>query len=185
MIGATQIRPGMVLQVEGNLYRVIKIQHVTPGKGNAIMQTELRDLRAGNKVEKRFRPSESVEKVSIHTKEMEYLYHEGDLYHFMDTTSYEQHQINATALGNAVHYLTPNTKITVDLFESEPIGVELPSAMEFEVVECDPPMKGATASGSNKPAKLNNGVTIKVPPYLKVGDKVKINPNTDEYLERV
>lgn len=148
------------------------------------MQTELRDLRSGTKVEKRFRPSESVERARIDTREMEYLYEDGSHYHFMDTESFEQHQLTKEVLGNGVHYLQPNAKITIDLFEKEAIGIELPSSVELKIIETDPPMKGATASGSNKPAKLDNGVTVKVPPYLKTGDMVRVNPNTDEYIER-
>lgn len=185
MITATQIRPGMILVVDGKLYRVMKTQHVTPGKGNALMQTELRDLRSGNKIEKRFRPSESVERAYLQTKEMEFLYSEGDDYHFMDTETYEQVHMTATVLGTATHYLQANTKITVDLYEGEAIGVELPSAMEQEIIETDPPLKGATASSSGKPAKLDNGITVKVPAYLKVGDRIRVNPATDEYIERV
>lgn len=184
MIQAIQIRVGMVLLYEGNLYRAMSIHHVTPGKGNAVIQTELRDLRSGTKIEKRFRPSESIERARIDTHEMEYLYEDGHHYHFMDTESYEQHQMSKETLGSAVHYLQPNTKITVDLYGSEAIGVELPSSVELKIVETDPPMKGSTASGSNKPAKLENGVTVKVPPYLKTGDLVRVNPNTDEFIER-
>lgn len=185
MIIATQIRNGMILVVDGNLYRVLKTHHVTPGKGNALIQTEMRDLRSGNKIEKRFRPSESVERAHITTREMEYLYEDGHHYYFMDTESYEQVHMSSEALGSAVHYLQPNTKITVDLYEGEPIGVELPSSMDLKIVETDPPLKGATQSSSNKPAKLENGVTVKVPAYLKSGDLIRIDPNTDEYIERV
>ena len=185
MINATQIRPGMILVVDDKLLRVLKIQHITPGKGNAIMQTELRDLRSGIKLEKRFRPSESVERAFLQTKEMEYLYSEGKDFHFMDTENYEQIHMSEDTLGSAVYYLKPNTKITVDFYEQEPIGVELTSSMELEIVETDPPLRGATASSSGKPAKLDNGVTVKVPAYLKVGDRVRVNPETDEYIERV
>ncbi len=185
VINATQIRQGMILLVDDKLYRVLKTTHVTPGKGNALMATELRDLRSGIKIDKRFRPSESVERVSLMTRQMEYLYEDGDFYHFMDTDNYEQVQLNSKALGNATFYLQPNTKIQVDLYEGEAISVELPSAMEFEIVETEPPIKGATAAASGKPAKLNNGLSVKVPPYLKVGDKVRVNPQTDEFIERV
>ncbi len=175
----------MILHVDNKLYRVLKTTHITPGKGNALMATELRNLRSGVKIDKRFRPSESVERVSLTTREMEYLYEDGEHYHFMDTENYEQVQLGSEALGSASHYLQPNTKIKVDMFEGEAIGIELPGAMEFVITETDPSIKGATATSSYKPAKLENGLTIKVPPYLGVGDRIRVNPATDEYIERV
>lgn len=185
MIIATQIRKGMILLTDGKLLRVLKTTHVTPGKGNALIATELRDLRSGLKLEKRFRPNESVERVSLTTREMEYLYEDGEHYHFMDTETYEQVQMNSQALGNATYYLQPNTKIQVDFYEGEAISIELPSSMDFKIAETEPPIKGATAASSAKPAKLENGLIIKVPPYLQVGDVVRVNPETDEYIERV
>ncbi len=185
MIIATQIRKGMILVLDGVLYRVLTTSHVTPGKGNALMATEIRNIKTGIKTEKRFRSSESVERAFLTTREMEFLYNDGEQYHFMDTESYEQVQLNGEALGNAPYYLQPNTKIKVDMYEGDPIGVELPAAMDFEIVETDPPLKGATAAASPKPAKLSNGLTIKVPPYMEVGDKVRVNPETDEFIERV
>ncbi len=149
------------------------------------MQVEMRDLRSGTKIEKRFRPSEGVERVSMTTREMEFLYDDAEGFHFMDTESYEQFLLSREALGNATYYLQPNTKIQVDLYEGEAIGIELPNSMEFTIVETDPPLKGATASSSAKPAKLDNGLTVKVPAYLNSGDKVRVNPQTDEFIERV
>jgi elongation factor P len=185
MIQATQIRAGMILAIDGNLYRVLSTNHVTPGKGNALMATELRDLKSGIKIDRRFRSSETVEKAIITTREMEYLYADGEQYTFMDTENYEQCHMSQALLGDGVYYLQANMKFSVSLYDGSPIGVEFPTAVELEITDTDPPMRGATASSSNKPAKLSNGVTTKVPPYLKVGDKVRVNPNTGEFVERV
>ena len=175
----------MIILHEGALCRVLSIQHITPGNKRGKMQVEMRRLKDGIKINFRFRSEDSVEKAVLEAQEMEFLYKEGDRYCFMDTSSYEQVQILAETFGSAVHYLQPNTRITVDFYEGSPVGVELPATMDLKVVETEPVFKGATASSSYKPAKLENGMSIKVPPFVKVGDAVRVDTATDEYLERV
>lgn len=184
MIQATQIRVGMVIIHEGELYRVLKIDHITQGNKRGKVQTELRNIRTGTKTEYRFRSEDSVEKAVFTEKEMEYLYSEGESYIFMDSSNYEQIQLNKDEVGNAIHYLQPNTKVQVEFFDEKPIGIELPASMVLKVVTTDPPLKGATASGSAKPATLENGLTVKVPQFIEVGDQVRVDTSSNEYIER-
>ena len=175
----------MVIIHEGDLYRVLRIDHITQGNKRGKVQTELRSLKTGIKTEYRFRSEDSVEKAVFTEKEMEYLYTEGNNYIFMDSTNYEQTFLTKDNLGNAIYYLQPNTKVMVEFHEERPIGVEIPSTMNLKVTETDPPMKGATASGGAKPATLENGLTIKVPRFVESGDFIKVDTNTNEYVERV
>src|SRR3989338_9159404 len=132
MIQATQIRVGLVILYEGELYRVLKTQHITQGNKRGKMQVDMRRLKDGTKINHRFRSEDSVEKATFETRDMEYLYKEGDLFCFMDSVSYEQVHLSAETLGNAVHYLQPNTKVTVDLYEENPVGVEIPATMDLK-----------------------------------------------------
>ena len=184
MLPATKIRVGMVLVLEGELYRVLKVDHLTPGNLRAKVMTQLRSLRTGLKNEHRFRAEDTVEQATFVEKEMEYLYQDAEQFIFMDTSNYEQIHMSQEDLGNAVHYLQPNTKVMIEFYEERPIGVELPGTMVLEITETDPPMKGATASGSAKPAVLTNGLTVKVPQFIQVGDKVKVDTSSNEYVER-
>ena len=184
MLAATQIRVGMVILHDGDLCQVLKIDHITQGNKRGKVQTEMRNLRTGSKVEYRFRSEDSVEKAILSEKEMEYLYHEGDTYYFMDSVNYEQIQLNKGELGNAIYYLQPNTKVLVEFHEERPIGVELPSTMILKIKDTAPPMKGATAAGGAKPATLENGLTVKVPQFIQAGDNVKVDTTTNAYVER-
>ncbi len=184
MISATQIRVGMVIIYEGELCLVLGIDHITQGNKRGKVQVEMRSLKTGNKLQYRFRSEDTVEKAVLNQKDMEYLYNDGDQYHFMDSTTYEQIQIHKDNLGNAVHYLQPNTKVVVEFHEERPIGVELPAAMALKIVDTQPPMKGATASGGAKPATLENGLTIKVPQFIETGEVVRVNTTTNEYVDR-
>jgi elongation factor P len=184
MISATQIRVGNILLIDGELFRVLKTHHVTPGKGNAVMQTELRSVKTGTKTEKRFRSTENVEKATMTTKEMEFLYEQDGDYHFMDSETYEQTHMTAEQVGNGTYYLQPNAKVMVELHEGSVLGLQLPQKVTLEVVECDPPLKGATATTSYKPAKVDNGLTVKVPPFINVGDKINVDTATNEYIDR-
>ncbi len=185
MMQATQIRVGMVIVQEGELLQVLRIDHITQGNKRGKVQTELRNLKTGIKTQYRFRSEDTVEKAALSEKEMEFLYQEGESYIFMDSTTYDQIHLNKEDLGNAVHYLKPNTKVLVEFHEERAIGVELPSSMDLKIVETDPPLKGATASGGPKPAVLDNGLTIRVPQFVQPGDIVKVDTSTNEYIERV
>lgn len=184
-IQANQLRSGMVIVVDGDLYRVHDFQHVTPGKGQAVMQTRLRDLRSGSIVDRRFRATESVERAHIDTREVQYLYQEGELYTFMDTETFEQVFLRREAIEEALPYLVPNLVVEVDFYDEEPVGIELPKSVDLEVVETEPALKGATATASTKPATLETGLVVQVPPFVARGEVVRVDTSTGEYVTRV
>lgn len=184
-ISATQIRRGMVLLFEGNLCKVVEFRHHTPGNLRAMVQTKMRDLKSGNTFEHRFRSSDSIEKVSLEQHKMVYLYSEGDMHHFMNNETYEQVALSEEDLGDAAKWLMPDLEISVEFYEQQPIGVQLPTSLELTVVETEPSIKAATVSNVNKPAKLDNGVTIMVPPFINEGDRLRVDPSESRYMERV
>jgi len=182
---ASQLRSNQVIVQGGELFRVMETTHVTPGKGPALIQSKLRSLRTGTQTEQRFRPSDKVEVAHISTQEMQYLYSDGIGHHFMNMESYEQLALSDEVLGpDAMTYLLPEAMVQVDLFEGNPIGVELPQTVVLEVVETDPPMKGATASGGAKPARLETDITVSVPNYIEVGTRIAVDTRTGEYVSR-
>jgi elongation factor P len=168
----------------GAPHRVLDFQHRTPGNLRAFVQAKLRNVRSGSSTEVRFSSTENIERASLDEHEMEYLYSDGDMYHFMNTETFEQIGLGSEALGEAMDYLVTGTKIKVQLFEGSPLAVELPPAVELTVVETSPELKGATASNSPKPAKLETGVTVQVPPFIKEGDRIRVDPSKGVYLER-
>lgn len=184
-IPATQIRVGMVLEVNGELFSVLKTEHITPGKGNALMQTKLRSLKTGLSRDQRFRSSESVERVSVDQVEIEFLYEDGEDYHFMNTQTFDQFPLSREFLGDAVYYLTPNLKLQANMYEGEIISIDLPLTVELEVVETEPVLKGATVSASKKPAKLSTGLQVQVPQFIDVGTVIKVDTRDGSYLDRV
>jgi elongation factor P len=159
-------------------------QHRTPGNLRAFVQAKLRNLRNGASSEVRFSSTENIERASLEEHEMEFLYSDPDMHHFMNTETYDQIALDSESLGDAINYLVAGTKIQVEFFEGQPMGVELPPAVELTVVETQPEMKGATASNSPKPAKLETGVTVQVPPFIKQGDRIRVDPAKGVYLER-
>ncbi len=185
MITATQIRNGMVLQLDNSLYRVMNVNHITPGNKRGIIQTQLRNLTSGNQEDRRFGSDEKVERVVLSQHEMEYLYADGEQYHFMNTETYEQVSLNKDDLGGMISYLLPNTKVTVEFFESNPIGVVLPQTVILAIVEAEPNVKRGTASGSYKQATVETGLAVRVPPFVEVGDRIKVDTTTGNYVERV
>jgi elongation factor P len=168
----------------GEPHRVVEFQHRTPGNLRAFVQVKLRNIRNGSSLDTRFSATEQVERATLEQHDMEYLYTDGDLYYFMNTESFEQIGLNDEQLGDATGYLKEGLKIEVEFFDGTPIGIELPAVIELKVVETEPELKGATASNSNKPAKLDTGVTIMVPPFIKEGDVVRVDPNEGRYIER-
>lgn len=184
MINATQLRNGMVILYEGEPYRVTAVRHLTPGKGHGFMQTKLRSLRTGAGAEHKFRSEDRVDRATLESREMQYLYAEGDRHTFMDTESYEQTELSSEEVGGVLPYLLPTHVVNVELFEGSPVGVSFASAVELEVVETEPSMKGATASASYKPARLETGVTVQVPPFIQVGDRIRVDPSEGKYIER-
>lgn len=181
---ATDLRNNMVIVFEGDLCRVMEFRHHTPGNLRAMVQAKLRNLRTGSQFEHRFRSSDPIDQAFIETHEMEYLYADGHAYHFMNTENYEQTEMTEDALGEAAKWLAEGMKIQVQVYEQNPIGVELPKTVVCKVAETQPMMRGATAASSNKPALLENGVTITVPPFVEVGTEVVVDPTEERYLER-
>jgi elongation factor P len=184
MIQATQLRVGMAILHEGNLCRVLSVQHITPGNWRGMVQAKLRNLKTGNSFEHRFRSEDRVEKADLEEHDMEFLYASGDEYHFMNTESYEQVGIRGEDLGDAVRYLVPNVRVLVEFFEHRPVGIELPVTVDLKVVETTPGMKGATASNSGKPATLETGLQVTVPQFINIGDVVRVDTAEGTYLER-
>ncbi|MPZ76634.1 MAG: elongation factor P [Deltaproteobacteria bacterium] len=185
MISATQLRPGMIIIHEKDLYRVTAVHHLTPGNKRGFMQTKMKSLRTGVGTEYKFRSEDRVDQAILQTRQMQYLYAEGDLHTFMDTENYEQMTLSAEDVGDLLPFLLPNHLVEVELYEDKPVGISPPSTVDLEVVDTEPSMKGATASASYKPAKLETGVTIQVPPFVQIGDKVRVDPAEGTYLERV
>jgi elongation factor P len=183
-IQATQIRKGMVIMHNGVLHKVVDFHHHTPGNLRAMVQTKLRNLKSGSTTEHRFRSTDDVERVTLEDHEMTYLYNEGDTYYFMNTETYEQIGLNADDLGDAIGYLLPDTAIQVQFYEGTPIGIDIPGVVELTVVETEPEIKGATVSNVGKPAKLETGITIQVPAFIKQGEKIRVDTAEGRYIER-
>ncbi len=181
---ATEMRAGNIIVHNGQLHRVLSVVHVTPGNWRGMVQCKLRNLKTGTQLEYRFRSEDRVEKASLDTHEMQYLYSDPSGHHFMNTETFDQTMLTDEVLGDALGYLLPDTVITVDFYESQPVGLELPNTVVLQVVETDPPMKGATAAGGSKPAKLETGVTVAVPQFIETGTKIIVDTRTGEYVSR-
>lgn len=179
---ATQVKSGNVIKLDGKLYRIIKTVHITPGKGNAIVQTQLRGLADGVKTEKRFRSSEEVETVDVFSRVMQFLYEGDGIYHFMDNENYEQYELTQDILGDDTVFLVAESNYTVDIYEEKPIGITLPERVTVKIAETDPAQKGS--AGKVKPAKTDAGLTVKVPLFLAEGDSIVVNTSSKEYVER-
>jgi len=184
MIQATKLRPGVVIKHNGELYSIFSVTHRTPGNLRGFVQVRMRSLRSGNMADHRFSSEDRVERAVLDEHEMEYLYQDGDDYHFMNTESYEQIHLNKEILGDTVQYLTPNLKIQVEFYEGKPIGIELPATVDMEVVETEPSFKGASVSNVMKPAKLETGLVVQVPPFVNQGDRIRVNTEEGTYQER-
>lgn len=184
MINATQVRKGMIIKLEDYLYQVLETSHITPGKGQALMQTKLRRLHGQTLHDIRFRSKERVEQVFLETMEMQYLYQEGNEHVFMNTETYDQMKLTEEVLGNGINYLIPDVVFSIEMYEGKPVGVNPPMAIELRVEKTAPYLKGATQSASNKPATLETGLTINVPQFIKEGDVIRIDTRDDKYLER-
>lgn len=183
-VPATQIRRGMVIVFEGDPCRILEFRHHTPGNLRAMVQAKLKNLRSGSSFEHRFRAADSIEKASMETHELEFMYQGGDTYHFMNTENYDQMELDEETLGDNAQWMQSGMKIMAEYYNGRPIGIDLPQYMDLEVVETSAVMKTATKTASKKPAKLENGVTVNVPEFIKVGEKIRVNPNTGEYMDR-
>jgi elongation factor P len=185
MVKATQLRPGMIIRHEGELYSIFSVDHRTPGNKRGSMQTKMRNLRSGAIVDYRFRAEETIERAIVDEIEYEYLYSDGDGHHFMNVENYEQMALQKDILGDAVDYLIPNMPVKLEFYEGKAIGVELPDTVDLMVVETEPSIQKATASAVMKPAKLETGLVINVPPFVGNGDKVKVDTTEGRYIQRV
>ena len=183
-INGNAIRPGNIIEHNGRLWRVAKIQHTQPGKGGAYLQAEMKDIRDGTKLNERFRASESVEKVRLDEAQYQFLFADGDDVTFMETETYEQITLNREAIGDPAVFLQEGMTVTVQSYEGSPIGVELPDSVVMEVVEADAVVKGQTASSSYKPAILENGERIMVPPHIEAGTRIVVATADGSYMER-
>jgi len=184
LMNATDLRAGHIVVHNGQLHRVMSVVHVTPGNWRGMVQCKLRNLKTGNQIEHRFRSEDKVEKASLDTHEMQYLYSDPSGNHFMNLENYEQVALADEVLGDSLHYLLPETVITIDFYENLPVGLELPNSVTLEVVETEPAMRGATAAGGSKPAKLETGLVVQVPMFVESGTKIIVDTRSGEYLSR-
>lgn len=185
MINATQIRKGMVLRINGDLYKVLEAVHVAPGNWKAIVQTKLRKLKDQTLIDYRFRSEDRVEQAYLEEVEMEFLYRSGEDFIFMNLKNFEQIRLPRELIGEGINYLVPNVVFTMEMFEGKPVGVRPPLTVDLRVVKTEPYLKGATQSASNKPATLETNLVITVPQFIKEGDVVRIDTRENKYLERV
>ncbi|PIC72144.1 elongation factor P [Sporosarcina sp. P16b] len=184
MISVNEFRTGLTIEVDGDIWRVMDFQHVKPGKGAAFVRSKLRNLRSGNVNEKTFRAGEKVEKAQIDNRKMQYLYADGDMHVFMDNESYEQIELSEKQLEYELKFLKENMEVHVITYKDEVLGVELPVTVTLEVAETEPGIKGDTASGGSKPAKMETGLVVQVPFFVNQGDMLVINTEEAEYVSR-
>lgn len=185
MISAGDFRNGVTLEIEGNIYQIIEFQHVKPGKGAAFVRTKMKNIINGGVVEKTFRPTEKFPQARIDRVEMQYLYSDGDLFHFMNTETYDQIALNEDAIGDALKFVKENEMVKICSHNGNVFAVEPPLFVELEVTETEPGFKGDTATGATKPATVETGAVVYVPLFVETGDKLKIDTRTGEYLSRV
>ncbi len=184
MISSNDFRPGTSIELDGSPWKVIEFLHVKPGKGAAFVRTKLKNMQTGNSMERTFRAGETVPQANIEKVDMQYLYPEGDEYVFMDMQSYEQVALSAAQIGDPVKYLKEQMEVAVVTWNGQVITVELPNTVTLEIIETDPGVKGDTATGGTKPARLETGAEIQVPLFIKVGERIRIDTRTDSYLGR-
>jgi elongation factor P len=178
------MKKGMLVKIDNDLFRVLELQHVTPGNLRGFVRVKFRNIRSGTLSDQKLRSEDTVERATLDETEMQYLYADGDSYYFMDTTSYEQIHISSEALGDSVSYLKPEMTIKVEFYGTEPVGIELPQTVDLKVTDTVPGIKGATASNQIKPATTETGLVVNVPPFINTGDTIRVNTETGEYLSR-
>jgi elongation factor P len=183
-IQATRMRKGTIVKIGGDLFRVLELQHVTPGNLRGFVRVKFRNIRNGTLSDQKLRSEDFVERATLDEREMQYMYNDGDQYYFMDTESYEQTHISSEALGDSVNYLIAEMLIRVEFYGTEPVGIELPQTVDLTVQDTPPAIKGATASAQLKPATLETGLVVQVPPFVSIGDRIRVNTETGEYQSR-
>lgn len=185
MISAGDFRNGTTFEMDGKVYKIVEFQHVKPGKGAAFVRTKLKDVMSGNVLERTFNPTEKVQEAQIDRKDMQYLYNDGDMYYFMDSETYEQLPLTKDELGDTLNYLTDNMQVKVISFKGKVFGIEPPLFVELEITYTEPGFKGDTSTGASKPATTQTGYVVNVPLFVEIGDKIRIDTRTGEYMERV
>ena len=183
-IQATRLKKGNLIKMGEDLFRILELQHVTPGNLRGFVRVKMRNIRNGTLADNRFRSEDVVERATLDEREMQYLYKDGEDYYFMDTTSFEQIHMSSEALGDSVNYLKAESTIQVEFYGTEPVGIELPQTVDLKVVDTAPGIKGATASNQIKPATLETGLVVNVPPFVNSGDMIRVSTETGEYLSR-
>jgi elongation factor P len=183
-IPATQLRPGMVVKFNNDLFSVFKMEHRTPGNLRGFVQVKMRNFKSGTMIEHRFSSEDKVEKASLDEQEMEYLYDDGEYYYFMNTETFEQMHLVKDLLGDATDYLTANLKVLVEFYEGKPISVELPATVDLTVAETEPGIKGASVSNVTKAAKMETGLVVQVPPFINEGEKIRVSTSDASYQAR-
>lgn len=178
------MRKGTIVKIGDDLFRVLDLQHVTPGNLRGFVRVKFRNIRSGTLSDQKLRSEDFVERATLDEREMQYMYNDGDSYYFMDTESYDQVHISSEALGESVNYLIPEMIIRVEFYGSEPVGIELPQTVDLLVQDTPPAIKGATASAQLKPATLETGLVVQVPPFVSTGDRIRVNTETGEYQSR-
>jgi elongation factor P len=184
MLSATQLRPGMVIKFNNELHTVFSMTHRTPGNLRGFVQAKMRNLRSGSMTEHRFSSEDKVEKAILDQQDMEYMYDDGEYFYFMNIENFEQMHLTKDLLGDATDYLIPQLKVTVEFYEGKAISVELPATVDMTVIETEPGLKGATVSNVTKPAKMETGLVVQVPPFINEGEKIRVNTAEGTYQER-
>ena len=184
MISTGEIKRGITVEIDGQLYQIMEFQHIKMGRGSAQVRMKLRNVRKGDTIEKTVQAGERFQRARLDHRTVQFLYNDGDLHHFMDTQTYEQFALDEKVLGDATDYLVPNMEVVLDEYQGDPIGVELPASVVMTVASTDLGIKGDTATGATKPATMESGLKVNVPLFVNTGDKIKVDTRTGEYLER-
>lgn len=184
LIPATQLRAGMIIRHNNDLYRITNVVHITPGNWRGMVQTKMRSIRSGTATENRFRSEDKVDRVTFEQHAMQFLYEADGHYHFMNTENYEQIDLDSEALGDAAKFLTPNLAVEVEFFEDKPMGIELPRTVDLKVIQTEPGLRGATVTNVLKPATVESGAVIQVPPFVTEGDVIRVDTESGEYVSR-
>lgn len=184
MISSSDFRTGLTLEIDNGVWQIVDFQHVKPGKGAAFVRTKIKNVKTGAVLERTFNPNEKLPPAHVETKKVQYLYENDDLYTFMDNETYEQFELNREQLGDALKYLKENMDLSLQLYKGTILGVDLPNAVELKVTECDPSVRGDTATGATKMATLETGYAVRVPLFISQDDVLRIDTRTGNYIER-
>ena len=184
-IQATRLKKGMLIKLGNDLFRVLDLQHFTPGNKRGFVQARMRNIRTGQQADNKFRAEEDVERAHLDERQMQYLYRDGDSFHFMDTNTYEQIHLDAEVLGDNANYILPEMVITMEFYGDEPVGIELPITVDLKVVDTTPAINRATASAQVKPATLETGLVVNVPAHVNVGDVIRVGTEDGEYQRKL